>query len=499
MELPKTIENITLLAPYSKGGTSRVYLGTHPDYSKPLLIKIPKPQLAQDKAVIERFINEAQILKQLHHTSINTLFDSGPCDEGYFIATPFYPNTSLNHWIRSGGYSYKTAISVIYQICTAVCHIHANNLVHLDLKPANIMIDQQSNIKIIDFDISKEPEQVIDLTSQIRQLIGTVVYMSPEQQKDINQASFTSDIYTLGLIFYEILTHASVLNKVIIASAPAGMQQILSKMLQPSPQKRYQDIVDVIYDISIYLESSGYEKDQKNFNRKSRPGTPSSIESNSLTCPYTKIQIQQIAFNSNQPGSSIYHIKSKEPLPFTLLSLADSTSQETNMQTPSLSSLSFLDQKASSYKVSQSLDAITQRIQPHYKNLSLIYSHTNPSDTSVELTYTKDSFGIEFNSSNSTYTNLELSSEPLFKEKNTQLRQDKIFIDNNHSFFIFSGLEHDSDTIKVIHKMLDDCKSSAQALSSQHLLALLTALLFSPLLLNNAKAFGITLIEKSKQ
>lgn len=499
MELPKTIGNITLLAPYSKGGTSRVYLGTHPDYSKPLLIKIPKPQLAQNKAVIERFINEAQILKQLQHTSINTLFDSGLCDEGYFIATPFYPNTSLNHWIRSGGYSYKTAISVIYQICTAVCHIHANNLVHLDLKPANIMIDQQSNIKIIDFDISKEPDQIIDFTIQTRQLIGTVVYMSPEQQKDINQASFTSDIYTLGLIFYEILTHASVLNKVIIATAPSGIQQILSKMLQPLPQKRYQDIVDVIYDISIYLESSSYEKDQKNFDRKNRPGTLSSIESKSLTCPYTDIQIQQIAFNSNQPGSSIYHINSKEPLPFTLLSLGHSTSQEINMQTPSLSSFSFLDEKGSTYKASQSLDYITKKIQPYYKSLSLIYSHINPSDNTIDLTYTEDSHGIKFNSLNATYTTLELSSEPLFKEKSTLLLQDKIFIDSNLSFFIFSGLEQDSHTISAIYKMLADCKSSTQDLSSKRLLELFTALLFSPLLLNNAKAFGITLIEKSKQ
>lgn len=499
MDLPIKINDITLLAPYSSGGTSSVYIGLKSDFPKPLLVKIPKPELTNDKTVLQRFINEAEILSKLDHTSICSLFSSGTCQYGYYIATPFNPNTSLAQWIQSSCYSLQQAISVIYQICTAVCHIHAHNLVHLDLKPANIMIDNDNQIKIIDFDISKPPEKKVEITPTFKQLIGTFIYMSPEQQGNINQASFTSDIYTLGLIFYEILTHASVLDNVIIAAAPIGFQKILSKMLQPSVDKRYQDIVDVIYDISIYLESEIFIKDQKRFNKTSHKPQSSFQDTLNLQSTSFQCMISQKLFRNPNQQKTLFYLKNSNPIPFTVSSILDPKKIEYQHKKELFGALSLETITTSYNKVQSILNDTYTTLYPFYHSIHTLLIHPDTSTNAISLLYTEDILALHWDKSSSTLQSISLSKEILYTSKKSFLYCEKLFLNPNEAYILFTGIPSNKEFKMKFNCFISDLNALSNRLSLKHLSELFIAFLFSPFIHTNDTAFGITLIEKEEQ
>ncbi len=122
----------------------------------------------------------------------------------------------------------------------------------------------QGEIKVIDFGIAQLLTDKLDEKSPNRQrLIGTPVYMSPEQRENPSLVSYPSDIYSLGIIAYELITGKLNHGQIHLSLIPKGLQKIISKTLQPKPEDRYQDIVDFISDVSIYLNSSDFQRDRK--------------------------------------------------------------------------------------------------------------------------------------------------------------------------------------------------------------------------------------------
>lgn len=247
-----------------KGGMSILYLGTHPETKDPTTIKVLSPKYISHPEMIKRFINEAEIISMTNHPNIVQLYGYGEWEKGLYIAMEFIPGLSLRQYILQTPVSLMRALDIIIDIAYALCHLHAHGVIHRDLKPENILITETGEVKVIDFGIA---QLLVDSDgtnkAQSRQLIGTPIYMSPEQRENPTAVSYPSDIYSLGIIAYEVILGKLSHGQIHLSLMPKGIQKILSKALQPKVEDRYQDVVDFIADIAAYRNSTLMLKEKK--------------------------------------------------------------------------------------------------------------------------------------------------------------------------------------------------------------------------------------------
>ena len=263
-EVPKFIGPYKIESLLEKGGMSILYLGTHPDTKEPTTIKVLSPRYLSNPEVVQRFLNEAEIIAMADHPNIVKLYGHGEWEGGLYIAMEFIQGISLRQALLQSPMSLKRALEIIVDIGYALCHLHTHGVIHRDLKPENILVTETGQIKVIDFGIAQLlTEKMENGTSSKQRLIGTPIYMSPEQQQNPESVSYPSDIYSLGIISYELALGKLSHGQIHLAIMPKGLQKILNKSLQPKPEDRYQDIVDFITDVSAYLNSSNMQKEKK--------------------------------------------------------------------------------------------------------------------------------------------------------------------------------------------------------------------------------------------
>jgi predicted Ser/Thr protein kinase len=256
---PYKIENLI-----EKGGMSLLYLGIHPDTNEPTTIKVLLPRYLSHPDVVQRFLREAEIIAMTDHPNIVKLYGHGEWEGGLYIAMEFIQGISLRRLLLQNPMSLKRALEIIIDIAYALCHLHTHGVIHRDLKPENILITDSGDIKVIDFGIAQMlTEKSSKESVSSRRLIGTPIYMSPEQRENPESVSYPSDIYSLGIIFYELVLGKLSHGQIHLAVMPKGLQKILTKALQPKPDDRYYDIVDFITDVSAYLNSTNLDKERK--------------------------------------------------------------------------------------------------------------------------------------------------------------------------------------------------------------------------------------------
>ena len=261
-ELPKKIGKYKIEGLLAQGGMSLLYLGVHPDTGEPLIIKVLSPKFLLQKDVVSSFLNEARIIALTDHPNIVKLHDYGEWENGLYIAEEFVRGTSLRNILAHAPVPLRKALEMILQIAYALCHLHTHGVVHGDLKPENILITDNDQVKLIDFGIAKMLADS-EASALAGKIAGTPIYMSPESKFGSQALTFQSDIYSLGIIAYELVLGKITHGRVILSLAPLGMQKILAKALQPGVEDRYQDIVDFISDISTYMNSQEIEKDRQ--------------------------------------------------------------------------------------------------------------------------------------------------------------------------------------------------------------------------------------------
>ncbi|BBI17860.1 serine/threonine-protein kinase [Neochlamydia sp. S13] len=262
LPLPKKIGPYKIEALLEKGGMSILYLGTHPETNEPTTIKVLSPKFVSNPEIVERFLKEAEIIALADHPNIVKLYGQGKWAGGLYIAMEFIQGISLRQYILQTPISLRRALEIIIDISYALCHLHTHGVIHRDLKPENILVTESDVIKVIDFGIAQLlKESSSDISKQPR-MIGTPIYMSPEQQQHPDSVSFPSDIYSLGIIAYELMLGKLSQGHIHLSLMPKGMQKILVKALQPEVRDRYQDIVDFIAAVSGYLNSESFEKDK---------------------------------------------------------------------------------------------------------------------------------------------------------------------------------------------------------------------------------------------
>jgi serine/threonine protein kinase len=231
-----------------EGGMGTVYLGEHANFERKVAIKAIHPHLAKNEEIRQRFKNEAATMARLQHPNIVSLYDYFADDDGLYLIMELVEGVELETYLRNIGSPLDEHVSAAFmkQLLEAFSHAHDKGVVHRDIKPANILITNDGTIKVLDFGIAKiiDGDGLHNMTKTGTQ-IGTVYYMSPEQVQG-KKVDTRSDIYSLGVTFYQMLTAQNPYNSCTTEF------EVYSKIVQeqlPNPKVVNPGISDVIVSI----------------------------------------------------------------------------------------------------------------------------------------------------------------------------------------------------------------------------------------------------------
>ncbi len=187
-----------------KGGMGRVYQVKDQKLDEEMALKVLKPEIAADRGMIERFKNELKLARKIAHKSICKMYDLNEEEETPYITMEYVKGEDLKSFIRrKEKLSEEETIAIAKQVCEGLKEAHELGVIHRDLKPQNIMIDEKNNAKVMDFGIARSVEA--PGITHTGMMIGTPDYISPEQAEG-EEADQRSDIYALGVILYEMVT-----------------------------------------------------------------------------------------------------------------------------------------------------------------------------------------------------------------------------------------------------------------------------------------------------
>ena len=187
-----------------KGGMGKVYRALDKKLNEEVALKLLKPEIASDEKTVERFRNELRLARKISHRNVGRMYELMEYLGVHYITMEYIPGQDLRSLIRqTGKLTAETAVSIAKEVCEGLAEAHRLGVVHRDLKPSNILIDKQGDAKILDFGIARSLKS--KGFTGTRMMIGTPEYMSPEQVDD-EDIDHRSDIYSLGVILYEMLT-----------------------------------------------------------------------------------------------------------------------------------------------------------------------------------------------------------------------------------------------------------------------------------------------------
>lgn len=241
----------TVLNLIGRGGMGCIYKVHDNILSEDLALKTLLPQFVQDKLVVERFFNEARIARRLTHANIVRVHDIGSAEEVVYISMEFLQGKSLRAILEGlppgQRLPIKQTLRVIDELCAALEYAHQYTI-HRDIKPENVMIGLDGTVKLMDFGISKLMDNTRLTGASV--VMGTPFYMSPEQIRNSRDVDARSDIYSVGVLLYEILT-GNVPTGVprpasqIMKDVPQALDAIIARCVDPEPNNRFQCAADL--------------------------------------------------------------------------------------------------------------------------------------------------------------------------------------------------------------------------------------------------------------
>jgi len=260
-EIAKLFPQLEILELLGRGGMGAVYKARQPRLNRMVALKILASDKKGDAQFAERFEREARTLALLHHPNIVAIYDFGEAQGNFYLVMEFVDGLTLRQLLQTRKLSPEEALAIVPKICEALQYAHQQGIVHRDIKPENILLDKQGQIKIADFGIAKilGQEAQTGLTQE-QQIIGTPHYMAPEQVERPKTVDHRADIYSLGVVLYEMLTNELPLGKFAPPSrkvqVDVRLDEVVLHALEKEPDRRYQQARQVQTDVEA-IQSSG--------------------------------------------------------------------------------------------------------------------------------------------------------------------------------------------------------------------------------------------------
>ncbi len=263
------IKNHEIIAEISRGALTTVYKARHLNLDRPVLLKVLNQQWLGEKDLLDRFRREARISARLQHKNIVNVYDFEVSENLVYISLEFVEGQTLQQYIRDNkNLAFEQILSVFMDLLRALAYAHKSKVIHRDIKPANILLDKTRQARLTDFGLASLADAP-EVTSQ-GQSMGTPAYMAPEQIQG-GTASPQSDLYSLGMTIYEMLSGVNPHQKDNIASTlqcvlnnqipdirkirndiPDSFAELLIAMLSPDPENRPQDAQGVLKQIEKF-------------------------------------------------------------------------------------------------------------------------------------------------------------------------------------------------------------------------------------------------------
>jgi len=288
-EIARHFPQLELIECLGRGGMGVVYKARQPNLNRLVGLKILAPERERDPAFAERFTHEARALAKLSHPNIVAIYDAGVADGMFYLLMEFVDGMNLRELLDVGRITPREALAVVPQICDALQYAHDAGIVHRDIKPENILLDRRGRVKVADFGLAKLVEQSgpgilpvesgaatsatgtipasPDLTAA-GQVLGTPQYMAPEQVSHPSEVDHRADIYSLGVVFYQMLTgelpkgdFAPPSKRVVM---DVRLDEVVLRALEKRPELRYQQVSDVKTMIETIVTTSGGAKAEVN-------------------------------------------------------------------------------------------------------------------------------------------------------------------------------------------------------------------------------------------
>ena len=254
-ELVSLFPQFEILGFIGKGGMGAVYKARQPGLDRLVALKILPPAVANDPGFAERFNREARALARLSHPNIVVVYDFGKAGALHYLVMEFVDGTNLREVEKAGRLSAEQALAIVPQICEALQFAHNEGVVHRDIKPENLLVDKKGRVKITDFGIAK----ILDVSpgkavlTGAKDVVGTPHYMAPEQIERPQTVDHRADIYSLGVVFYEMLTGELPLGKFAPPSkkvqVDVRLDEVVLHTLEKEPARRYQQASQVKTDV----------------------------------------------------------------------------------------------------------------------------------------------------------------------------------------------------------------------------------------------------------
>jgi serine/threonine protein kinase/Tfp pilus assembly protein PilF len=242
-EIAPHFPQLEVLACLGRGGMGVVYKARQKSLDRLVALKILAPEREKDPQFAERFAREAQALAKLSHPHIVTVYDFGQADGLFYLLMEYVDGVNLRQLLRTRRLESREALAIVPPICEALQYAHDHALVHRDIKPENLLLDKTGQVKIADFGIAKMVGS--DSKPDEDQGVGTPHYMAPEQQAIPQAADHRADIYSLGVVLYEMLTGELPPGQFQLPSRKVRidvrLDEIVLRALNREPELRFQN------------------------------------------------------------------------------------------------------------------------------------------------------------------------------------------------------------------------------------------------------------------
>jgi predicted Ser/Thr protein kinase len=270
-ELATAFPQLAIVELIGRGGMGAVYKARQRSLGRFVALKILNPEHASNPSFAERFSREAQALAELNHPNIVTVHDFGQAAEFWFLLMEYVDGVNLRQAMKTDQFTPEQALAIVPPICKALQFAHDHGIVHRDIKPENLLLDKTGRVKIADFGIARMMGVGLDAASALTSpnasgltqasVLGTPQYMAPEQSSQPARVDHRADIYSLGVVLYELLT----------GELPTGgfdppsrkvhidvrLDAIVLRALEHAPELRYQTIGEMQTDVETVINESG--------------------------------------------------------------------------------------------------------------------------------------------------------------------------------------------------------------------------------------------------